>query len=104
MSETIDYWGIVRNYKPEEKIEIIELIEEFQDATIEYDVGDIEFSVASGWRGGGYSCEELIGGHFGEYMKKHPHIELEVIATYIEHAPSQTINIKGEKIECIDSY
>lgn len=105
MSEVIDYWGYVRKFKPNDKDELIDLITDFQHANIQYDESDvIEFSVDGGWRGGGHTCEALIQAHFGEFLKNYPHIELEVIATYVEHAPSTTIIIKGEKTNCKDNY
>lgn len=106
MSEVIDYYGYIRNFKAEEKEELKELVLTFQrDIEIfDLDPKTLEFSVDGGWRGGGLSCEEIVAEHFGEYCEKHPYIEIEIIATYIEHAPSQTIMVSGDKTKVTDNF
>jgi len=100
MSEVIDYWGIVKNFEPVEKEEIIRLIKEFQDAEIRCESSEkIEFHVEEGWRGGGASCEDLVKEHFGEYCQMHPHVEFEIYAIYVEHNPCDVIRLRGDMVE-----
>jgi len=104
MSEMIDYYGIVRKFKEKDVKELRELISQFQDADVTICEMEITFSVPNGWRGGGLSCEEIVKEHFGEFCEKHPHIELEVIANYVEHSPSETITIKGKEVSINDNF
>jgi len=56
------------------------------------------FNLDDGWRGGGATCRELILEVFSEFCKSHPHIDVEVTAYYVEHAPYDVISIKGEDV------
>lgn len=104
MSETIDYWGNITGFKKEEKQEILDWCAEFQDSETDSYPDEINFSVGSGWRGGGMSCQEIIESHFDELVKKKPHLKIEVYCKYVEHAPCEKITITkdGTGTEMID--
>lgn len=101
MSETIYYYGEVRGYAPEDSEEMTALIIDFNDA--EVDEADdnklMTFSAPNGWRGGGMSCEEIIISHFGEFLRKHPKVRMKVYFTYIDQAPTDSIDLGGRTNE-----
>jgi hypothetical protein len=102
MSECIYYGGDLEGVKTEEWEEVLEHIFKFQEAQLVTENkknGYISFHVEDGWRGGGYSCEELIKEHFEDFCKSHPHINLRITAQYVEHAPIEEFKFKGEQFE-----
>lgn len=98
MSETIEYSGNFKGYKPEEKDELWKLISNFQQQVDEITENEKEiwFTIYDGWRGAGLSCQEIVKNYFEEYAKSHPHIEMVVWAKYVESPPCERFELKGD--------
>ena len=48
---------------------------------------------------GGEEPIDAIKKHFGEFCRQHPHIEMEIMARYIEQTPCDIITIQDGEIE-----
>jgi len=106
MSETIHYYGEImgwKNNQEKKEIELLisgsDLLEEAEVHTTSKPNQQVWFDLPDGWRGGGATCEELIKDVFCQFCKMHPHIEVSVTASYVEHSPYDEITIKGEDIK-----
>lgn len=109
MGERIDYCGEIYELANQEEAQEVETIILNSDLLSKADT-HIEddhkkngkkflwFDLIGGWRGGGMSCKELLREVFGLWPKDHPHVKLELWATYVENAPSENITIQGEEV------
>ena len=100
MSERIEYWITATGIKGEtQQLEFDTLSAEFgeyEDETCDKKE-EIILCFKDSWRGGGLSCEEVIGRHYGDWLDQNPEVKLEVTAYYLEHIPSDTFNLGGKQ-------
>ena len=104
MSEMVGYYIEARGFKNVDELEEFrELAKNFQNAELyEYqDKNDsieervIGVEVPQGWHGGS-SCKEILQEYFGEWLKKHPHIEFKATVEYLEYCPKEEFD--GDEI------
>ena len=87
MSEAVDYSVVAEGFKDgREAQEFVRLCEAHWndcDAVVEKGL-KVEVFQDNGWRGGGLSCEDILRGAFGEWLKEHGHVRATFRCRYPE--------------------
>jgi len=97
-SEWIEYSGTFTEFESEDVREIKKIVAAFHNARINCET-DNEISFEDVLLTKGTESIETVKHYFGEFCKQHPHIKIEITASYIEYTPYDVITIQGDKIK-----
>lgn len=99
MTRDIEYSGTIAEFKPEDVEEIKKIFAAFHNTPISCVFDEIRFGDTIVSHKGGEEPIDAIKKHFGEFCRQHPHIEIEIMARYIEQTPCDIITIRDGEIE-----
>lgn len=100
MTEDIEYSGTITGFKIKDVKEIKKIVAAFYNTPISYETADeITIGDVIIHRKDEPFPAEAVKRHFKDFCKRHPHIEVQIMARYIEHTPYDLITIKGNEIE-----
>ena len=101
MTRDIEYSGTITEIKPEDFEEIKKIVAAFHNTpiSVETDNGISFGDTIVSHKSGEPEPIDVIKKHFGEFCRQHPHIEMEIMARYIEQTPCDIITIQDGKIE-----